>query len=106
MIRINTPARVNITVYPSFVDARLAQCSGHAEHEHSLCPHQHHRRATAVGHERLVRAPSQTTCGAVAADGNVAKPLDKVGPMIFPGLTSASAMTRELDCPENVSNSY
>ena len=47
--------------------------------------------------------PSLTTCGTVVS-GNVAKPLDKVGLMTFPGLTSTNAVKKEFDCINNVTS--
>jgi Flp pilus assembly protein TadG len=41
--------------------------------------------------------PSQTSCGAVTG-GNVAYPVDTVGLMVFPGLTSTSQVQYEYDC--------
>ena len=48
--------------------------------------------------------PSETTCGAVV-NGNVAKPLDKIGLMIFPGLAQTSSVVKEMDCTNNVTSS-
>ena len=45
---------------------------------------------------------SLTTCG-TATNGNVASPLDRVGLMVFPGLTSTSQVPLEYDCSSSKS---
>ncbi len=47
--------------------------------------------------------PSEPTCGAVV-NGNVAKPLDKIGLMIFPGLAQTSSVQKEIDCSNNLTS--
>jgi len=42
-------------------------------------------------------SPSLSNCGAVVS-GNVANPLDRVGLMVFPGVTNASQLPKEYDC--------
>ncbi|MES1255876.1 MAG: pilus assembly protein TadG-related protein [Acidobacteriota bacterium] len=47
---------------------------------------------------------SLANCGAVT-NGNVSNPVDKVGLMIFPGLKSATPVSKELDCSNNLTTS-
>ena len=47
---------------------------------------------------------SMTSCGPVTG-GNVSNPIDMVGLMVFPGLTSTSYVSHEFDCASNLSSS-
>jgi Flp pilus assembly protein TadG len=49
-------------------------------------------------------AQSLSTCG-TPTSGNVSNPVDQVGLMIFPGLKSATSISKELDCSNNLTSS-